>query len=146
MKLPDANILIYAVDQAARSHATAKLWLENSLNEIEQIGFAWPALIAFVRLSTKANFFAHPLTSGQAFDYVDEWLAQPNALIVSPTSQHGIVLRKLLQPLSTAGNLVPDAHLAALAIEHGATLYSFDNDFSRFQGIKWIDPSKPQRQ
>lgn len=97
-------------------------------------------LLGFVRLTTRPNVFARPLTSDAALDIVDGWLGLPVTVIVHPTERHAGVLRQLLAPLGTAGNLTTDAHLAALAIEHGAELCSTDADFFRFPGLRWLDP------
>ena len=145
MKLPDANILLYTVDALSPFHDRAQEWLDGALSARESVAFTWLALVAFLRISTQARLFKSPLSIEQAFEIVDEWLAQPSAQIIHPTERHAQLILELLKPLGTAGNLVNDAHLAALAIEHGATLYSFDNDFSRFEGVRWIDPSKPAR-
>jgi toxin-antitoxin system PIN domain toxin len=106
----------------------------------ETVAFSWSVLLAFVRVSTNARAFTQPLTPEQALDEVESWLAQPCATIVHPTDRHAALLRDLLGPLGTAGNLTTDAHLAALAIEHGAELCSSDADFSRFPGLQWNDP------
>jgi uncharacterized protein len=140
VRLTDANILLYAVDTSAPRHRPARRWLEERLSESETFAFAWVVLLAFVRLSTNPRVFDVPLRSGEAFDIVDGWLAQPCAAVVHPTERHAAVLRDLMEPLGTAGNLTSDAHLAALAVEHGADLYSSDSDFSRFSGITWRDP------
>jgi toxin-antitoxin system PIN domain toxin len=97
-------------------------------------------VLAFVRLSTRATVFTNPLTAEQALDLVDEWLALPPVTVVHPGRRHAAILRELLSAVGTAGNLVSDAHLAALAIEHGAELCSCDADFSRFPGVRWVDP------
>ena len=110
------------------------------LSGTEQIGFAWAALLGFIRISTNHAAFDVPLSPTRAFEYVESWLAQPVATVVHPTHEHATILRRLLEPIGTAGNLTPDAHLAALAIEHGAELCSRDADFSRFDGLRWTDP------
>lgn len=140
MKLLDVNILIYAYDEESSSHPEARSWLEEALSSTEPVGFAWLVLLGFVRISTSPGIYESPLEPGEALDLVDAWLAQPVASIVQPTERHANLLRELLEPLGTAGNLVSDAHLAALAIEHGAELYSRDNDFARFEGLRWVDP------
>lgn len=140
MKLPDLNLLLYAIDEEAPQHQTARAWLEEILSGTEEIGFAWVVLLGFVRLSTNAAVFERPLQVSEALDYVDEWLAQPAATVVNPSVEHAAHLRDLLKPLGTAGNLTTDAHLAALAIEHGAELCSRDADFSRFPDLRWRDP------
>lgn len=140
MKLPDVNVLLYAVDEGSRHHDGAREWLENALSGTETVAFCWTVLLAFVRLSTRPVVFEQPLGAGEALDLVEGWLAQPCATVVEPTIRHAATLRDLLLPLGTAGNLTTDAHLAALAIEHGAELCSCDADFGRFAGLRWSNP------
>ena len=140
MKLPDVNLLLYAVDEGAVRHEPARAWLEERLSGTETFAFAWVVLLAFTRLTTSPRVFDSPLTAPEAMDLVDGWLAQPCATVVHPTTRHASVLRELLEPFGSAGNLTTDAHLAALAIEHGAELCSSDTDFSRFAGLRWADP------
>lgn len=140
MKLPDVNLLLYAADETATFHERALAWIEAALSGAETVAFAWVALLGFVRLSTSPHRLGSPWSVEQALDVVDSWLAQPVATVVHPTPRHASVLRDLLAPLGAGGNLTTDAHLAALAIEHGATLYSADVDFSRFRGLRWVDP------
>ena len=140
MKLPDVNLLLYAFDAAAPRHDEARRWLEERLSGVETFALAWVVVLAFVRLITSGRVFRKPLEAREAFDIVDGWLAQPCTTIVDPTDRHLARLRDLLQPLGTAGNLTTDAHLAALAIEHGAELCSSDSDFSRFPGLRWTNP------
>ena len=143
MKLPDLNLLLYAVDETSARHERARDWLEQVLSGTETVAFAWVVLLGFVRLATRPAVFSEPLEPGEALDVVDGWLAQPNATVVEPTDRHTARLRELLGDLGTAGNLTTDAHLAALAVEHGAELCSSDADFSRFPGLKWVDPLRP---
>jgi hypothetical protein len=140
VKLVDANLLLYAVNEDAPQHRKARAWLEAVLSGTEPVGFDWTVLLAFLRLSTRSAVFPRPLTAAQALELVDSWLAQPCAEIVDPAERHVEVLARLLEPLGTAGNLVSDAHLAALAIEFGAELCSCDADFSRFPGLRWTNP------
>jgi toxin-antitoxin system PIN domain toxin len=140
VKLPDVNLLVYAADETAARHELALEWIQTTLSGTETVAFAWLALIGFVRITTSPKSVAVPWSGAQALDVVDRWLAQPAATIVHPTDRHAAVLRDLLVPLGAGGNLTSDAHLAALAIEHGATLCSHDNDFSRFAGLRWEDP------
>lgn len=140
MKLPDVNLLLYALDEASSHHARARPWLETLLSGTEPVGFAWSVLLAFVRLSTRPQIFTMPLTPAEAFDVVEGWLAQPCALVLDPTERHLALLRGLVEPLGTAGNITSDAHLAALAIEHGAEVCSADTDFGRFRGLRWTNP------
>lgn len=140
MKLPDVNLLIYAVDESSRHHAQARPWLEQALSDTEEVGFAWLVLLGFTRISTNPAAFGNPLSPERAFEFIESWLASPVATVVHPTERHAGNLRDLLVPLGTAGNLTSDAHLAALAIEHGAELCSHDTDFARFPGLRWHDP------
>jgi len=136
----DVNLLLYAVDESSAYHGAARPWLEGCLSGSETVALDWSVLLAFIRLSTRARIFAQPLTPAQALDLIDGWLAQPNVTVVHPTDRHSAILRELLEQVGTAGNLTSDVHLAAIAIEHGAELYSLDNDFSRFSGLHWINP------
>ncbi len=140
MKLVDANLLLYAVNEDAPLHREAKAWLEQALSGTETVAFTWPVLLAFLRLSTRPAVFPHPLELGEALDIVESWLAQPCVTVLQPTQRHLALLRGLLEPVGTAGNLTSDAHLAVIAIEHGAAICSADRDFARFPGVQWIDP------
>lgn len=140
MKLLDANLLLYALDECSPRHAAAKPWLDRLLSGSETVALPWAVLLAVVRLSTRPSIFENPLTGGEALDVVDGWLAQPCTTVVYPSDRHSAVLRELLDELGTAGNLTSDAHLAALAIEHGAELCSSDTDFARFPGLRWTNP------
>jgi len=140
VKLPDLNLLLYAIDEESPRHEPAREWLEAVLSGTEAVAFAWVVLLGFLRISTNPAAFERPLDPADALDYVDGWLAQPVAEVVHPSERHPEFLRQLIEPLGTAGNLTSDAHLATLAIEHGAELCSSDADFSRFQGLRWTDP------
>jgi uncharacterized protein len=143
VKLVDANLLLYAYDADSPNHRPAKRWLEEALSGTETFAFAWSVLLAFLRLTTSPRVFHSPLDAGDALDLVDSWLHQPAVTVVDPTDRHTALLRELLAPLGAAGNLTSDAHLAALAIEHGATLCSADADFSRFARLRWVNPLQP---
>jgi len=138
--LPDVNLLLYAVDETSARHAPARAWAQEAFGGRHTVALAWTVLLAFVRLTTRPQVMASPMTAGEALDIVDGWLARPNVVVVHPTDRHAAVLRELLTPLGTGGNLTVDAHLAALAIEHGAELCSSDADFGRFSGLRWVDP------
>jgi uncharacterized protein len=142
VRLPDANVLLYALDDTSARHAGAKAWLDAALSGSEEVGFAWVVLLAVLRLTTKPAVFAHPLHTDEAFDVIDEWLAQPCSLIVHPTPRHSALMRGFLTAAGTAGNLTTDAHLAALSMEYGAAICSYDADFSRFPGITAVDPDR----
>lgn len=140
MRVPDLNVLIYAVDRGSPVHSRATRWWNDTLSGTETVGLAWIVLLGFVRLTTNSRVMRSPLSAGESLDYVDRWLAHPVTTIVEPTSRHAALLRDLLARLGTGGNLVSDAHLAALALEHGAELCSADHDFGRFPGLAWTDP------
>ncbi len=141
MLLVDANVLLYAVDARAREHAVARAWLGLALGGREAVAFAWTVVLAFLRLSTHPAVFPRPLSPTQATDVLERWLQSPPAVTLEPTRQHLSLMRGLLERAGTAGNLVGDAHLAALALEHGATIVSFDRDFARFEGVGVRRPS-----
>lgn len=141
MKLVDTNVLLYAVTEDAQQHRVANGWLNQALSETETIGFSWQVLIGFIRLTTHPSLSLSPLRNEYAITVVKAWLAQPSATIVVPTERHLNIVQELLAPVGVGGNIVNDAHIAALAIEHGATVYSFDNDFSRFPRVRWAVPS-----
>jgi toxin-antitoxin system PIN domain toxin len=140
VKLLDVNLLIYAADTEAPKHRPARRWLETLLSSAEPVAFAWVVLLAFVRLTSNPAVFRQPLAPEEALDIVRGWLDQPNTLIVNPTDRHVVSLRELLAEAGTGGNLVTDAHLAALAMEHGAELLTSDHGFARFSGLRWSDP------
>jgi uncharacterized protein len=136
----DANVLLYAVNDSMPQHGRAKQWAESALNGNESVGFAWVVLLAFIRLTTLPTLFPTPLGVSTALDLVDDWLGARPAVLVHPSARHASVLRGLLHQTGTAGNLVSDAHLAALCIEHGARICTFDRDFNRFPGVRAFAP------
>ena len=140
MKVVDINLLIYAVNDDTPHHRKAKSWLEKSLSSDETFGFSWIVILGFLRIITSGRIMPNPLPAEIALELIEEWLNQAPACIVVPTERHGSILKELLMPLGTAANLTSDAHLAALAIEHGARLFSTDNDFSRFPSLRWTNP------
>jgi uncharacterized protein len=141
VKLVDANVLLYAVNERAEHHDASHGWLDDALAGAETVGFAWLPLVAFLRIATKVDLFPNPLSIADAVDQVETWLTTPAAMLVEPTARHTTILRDLLSAVgATGGNLVNDAHLAALAIEHRAGVVSFDNDFGRFPGVAWTMP------
>ncbi len=142
MKLVDANVLIYAVNEDAHHHEAARSWLDATLNGPDAVGLAWLALLAFVRISTNPRIFAHPLDGVAALGIVDMWTGHPNTAILHPGPNHLTSLRSILEEAGTAGNLVNDAHLAAMALEHNATVVTFDADFGRFADVEWFTPGR----
>lgn len=140
MILPDANLLIYAVNQDAPHHEAARSWLERVLSGTTAVGMSWLVLIAFIRLTTNPRIFESPLSPESALDIVSGWLEQPCVVLINPGDRHWLILSRLLRRDGTAGNLTIDAHLAALAMEYDATLHSADNDFRRFEGLDYANP------
>lgn len=136
MVVVDANVLLYAVDSSSANHEGSLAWLERSLGGAESVGLAWVALLAFIRVGTSASILPHPMSVDEATAQVESWLGAPAAIVVEPTPRHADLLRGLLLGTGTAGNLTTDAHLAALAIEHGAEIVSYDRDFARFPGVR----------
>jgi len=140
MILVDANLLLYAVNRDLPQNARARAWLEKVLSGQENVGLPWVVILAFLRLTTNARVFAQPLTVEQAVAYIEEWLAQPVVTTVTPGKGHWPIMHNLLTVSGAGGNLTTDAHIAALAIEHGYTVYSTDHDFKRFGGLRHVNP------
>lgn len=140
MILVDANLLIHAYHEASGQHRAAREWLEAVLSGSELVRFPWLTLWAFLRIATNPRVFQQPLSAPEALAAVDSWLAQPIAGVLQPSDRYWEILGGLLRDHQVTGPLVTDAAIAALAIEHGATLHSTDQDFSRFAGLKWRNP------
>ena len=140
MILVDANILLYAEDSLQPRHQKARAWWDDILSGTEVICLCWTVLSAFIRIGTNPRVFAHPLSLEQALTRVQSWLDQPCTRIVRPTEHHWTVFKQVLMDGQAVANLVTDAHLAALAIEHGCELASTDSDFARFRKLKWKNP------
>lgn len=136
MRTPDANLLLYAVNADCAQQPVAATWLEEAFAQAAGIGFAWAAVLGFLRLSTKPGIFSEPLELTDALGIMDEWLNHPNARILNPGERHATLLPRLLTGAGVGGNLASDAHLAAIAIEHGATLGTWDREFERFPGLR----------
>lgn len=140
MKLIDANLVIYATNTTAPRHQAAKEWFDTTLSASETVALPWAVTLAFVRITTNPRIMAPPLSTGAALAYLREWYRRPNVIAPAPTARHIEVMSDLLEATGVGGNLVPDAHIAALAIEHGATLCSCDTDFARFPSLDYLDP------
>jgi hypothetical protein len=138
--LIDANLLLFAVDAESPHHDRAAAWLTDLLNGDRRVGLPWESLMAFVRIATHPRATRTPLSSEAAWEFVESWLAAPTAWVPVPTEQHAAVFGELVTRYRLAGNLVPDGHLAALAIEHGLELGSADTDFARFTELRWVNP------
>jgi toxin-antitoxin system PIN domain toxin len=138
--LIDANILLYACNTAADQHNDSRSWLDAKLNGTAQVGLPWTSVLAFLRIATNPRAFRSPLTMSAAWEQASNWLSAETVWTPEPTERHAEVFGQLLALPGMYGNLVPDAHLAALAIEHGLTLCSTDGDFARFPGLTWLNP------
>lgn len=138
--LVDANLLIFAATKCPEQDS-AKSWLDDQLNGPTRVGLPWPSLLAYLRIATNLRMYGNMVaTVDEAWAQVEAWLGCDRAWIPQPTDRHGEILRENLKYAATGGDLIPDAHLAALAIEHGLILCSADRDFARFPGLKWMNP------
>ncbi|HWB48567.1 MAG TPA: TA system VapC family ribonuclease toxin [Stellaceae bacterium] len=140
MILVDANLLIYAFDNASPHHTAARPWLDDRLTGALPVGLPWESLSAFLRIVTNARFYSNAASTARAWQVVRQWLACDAAWIPLPTERHAAIFGELLSGAGVRANLVPDAHLAALAISHGLTLCSADAGFARFPGLRWMNP------
>lgn len=140
MILADANLLLYAYNADAAGHESSRQWLEASLSSAEPFALSWQTITAFIRISTNIRAFPQPLSIREAIEIVTEWLERPNVTVLQPGARHWEILARLLDEGQVSGALVMDAHLAALAIEHGATLLTTDRDFARFNNLRVINP------
>ena len=140
MILVDANILLYAEDSLQSRHQQARAWWDGQLSGTGVVCLCWTVLSAFIRIGTNPRVFEHPLSLEQALARVQSWLDQPCTRVIRPTERHWTVFKQMLTDGQTVANLVTDAHLAALAIEHGCELASTDSDFARFPKLKWRNP------
>ena len=140
MILVDANLLLYAKISDYRQHSGARAWLDHKLSGPARVGIPWASALAFLRISTNSRLFPRPLAIRDAWTQVESWLDRPQVWVPEPTERHREVLDDLLRDSSIVGGLVTDAHLAALALEHGLTLCSTDGDFGRFRDLRWQNP------
>lgn len=140
MRVVDTNVLVYSVDARSPQHRASIQWLDSALDGADDVGFSWNALLGFVRLTTNPRVFPSPLTASEAMAQVHDWLAAPSAHMLNPGPQHAEILERLLVARGAAANLVNDAHLAALALEHRASVVTYDSDLARFDGVRAISP------
>ena len=140
MILIDANVLLYAYNNGAPQHDRCRGWLETALAGPGPLAYSWLTIFAFLRLSTQVRVFHEPLPMSDALNAVSEWLAMPNAIILDPGERYWVLFERLIHAGQVRGSLVSDAALAALALEHGATICTTDRDFKRFDGLRLIDP------
>ena len=140
MILVDANLLLYAYDPSSPQHVAARNWFEATMSRSEPVGLSWATLLAFVRIGTSPRALEHPLSLTEAAAIVSAWLERPTVTLLNPGERHWQILREVMAKGQVRGPLVTDAHLAALAIEHGAVLATTDRDFARFPGLKFFNP------
>ncbi len=138
--LLDANLLLYAEDELSPHHEQARDWLVEVLNGDVRVGLPWHSLLAFLRIRTNPRLYRSPLSGADAGRRIQRWLDAPTAWVPMPTDRHAGVLSGLVERYHLSGNAIPDAHLAALAIEHGVAVCSADTDFARFTEVTWINP------
>ena len=141
MIVPDANVLIYAMNADAPEHERAWEWWQRAQSGHERIGLAWSVAVTYVRLMTNPRIMPSPLPIPEAISDVRRWLASPLVDVLTPGAEHLHVMERLLA--GRGGELISDAHLAALAMENGGTVYSADSDFARFADVRWVDPLAP---
>ncbi|WP_454131799.1 TA system VapC family ribonuclease toxin [Microbacterium lacticum] len=141
MRVVDANVLLYAVNEDARHHVDSRAWLDRALAGNDTVAFTWVAMLAFARISTRGDVFAAPLTVAEAVRQLEDWTRAPGARVIQAGERHLGILGSLLERIGAGGNLINDAHLAALAVEHRAEVVTYDNDFGRFDGVRWTTPA-----
>lgn len=140
MIVPDVNVLVHAMDSGSAQHDKAWAWWYSALHGDEHIGFAWPVLMGYVRITTHPRIMVDPQSVADALRDVRAWTGSPIARMIGPGPEHVHVIERLVASAGAWGNLIPDAHLAAIAVENGGTIYSQDADFARFDGVRWINP------
>ena len=140
MIIPDLNLLVYAHNEGATYHDSARRWWEGLVNGVERVGVPWVVSTGFVRLMTHPRVIVHPATPKQAVDYVREWFQFPHIIPINPGAEHLMHLRRSLAAAGVGANLVTDAHITALAMEYQAEVHSNDTDFNRFPGLRWRNP------
>lgn len=140
MILVDANLLLYAEDSLSPQHDAAREWWDAQLSDSAPVGLCWSVLTAYIRIGTNARLHRRPLTLKEAVERVQSWLDQPCVRVLTPSDSHWSVFQRMLRAGNATANLVSDAHLAALAVEHNCVLCSTDADFARFRGLKWRNP------
>lgn len=145
MRIVDLNVLVYATDEASARHVSAKRWLDSAMQSTRTLGLPTAVTVGFIRLVTNPRILVSPIGVSHAASIVRAWLQRPNVTAPQPTLRHYTIVEELVLATGTGGNIVTDAHLAALAIEHGAELWSYDSDFGRFPGVVWHQPDEIAR-
>lgn len=140
MNLIDVNLLIYATIPQYPQHPAAYHWLLKQLRESPRVGIPWNSLLGFVRIAINPKIHQKPVSVRSALEQVSEWLSQENVWVPEPSANHWEILTDILEGLPSNPSIIPDAHLAAIAMGHGLQLCSADNDFSKFKGLNWVNP------
>jgi toxin-antitoxin system PIN domain toxin len=141
--LLDANILLYAVDEDSPRHDVSKAWMESALNGPRRVGIPWMSITAFLRIAPNGRALREPLKPSEAWEIVEAWLDAPSVWVPAPGPAHQEILGGLISSLDLRANLISDAVLAALCVEHGLQMISADTDFARFTDIRWHNPTAP---
>jgi toxin-antitoxin system PIN domain toxin len=141
--LLDANVLVYSIDRSSPHHGRCADWVRSAFTGPRRIALPWQTIGAFLRIATHPRVFSRPLSSNQAWSHIEKWLAAPNCWIPEATERTARILGDLINELDVRGNVVTDAQLAALVMEHGVPVVSADSDFARFPEIRWINPLAP---
>jgi uncharacterized protein len=145
MMLVDVNVLIYAVGADLPQHAAVRPWLDATLAGPARVGLPWHSLLGFWRITTNPRAFEKPMSAEEAWAQIGDWLDRPAAYVPAPGDSHRMVLAGIVASTRPTGSLVPDAHLAALAIEHGLALATTDTGFARFRGLRIVDPTQLEK-
>jgi hypothetical protein len=140
MIVPDVNLLLYANNPGAREYPEARKWIEATLTGYEPVGFCWPVLCGFLRVSTSARALPDPLEMNEAIDLVEDWITRSHVAIIAPTENHWAVLQRLLTDAKVRGPATTDAEIASYAVEHGGVLHTADRGFARFAGLRTHNP------
>ena len=140
MIVPDINLLVYAYNDGAPLHDAARRWWEALVNGSERVGVPWAVATGFVRLMTHSRALTSPIPVGDAVGHVREWFRYAHVTPLSPGADHLTHVQRSLDACGVGGDLVTDAHIAALAIEYQAEVHSNDSDFARFPGLRWRNP------
>lgn len=138
--LVDANLLLYAVDERNSRFEAAATWWEASLNGDRRVALPWQTIGAFIRIVTHPRITINPMAPSDAWEMIESWLAAPQVWIPAASERTARILGALVTEHSVTANLIPDAQLAALAIEHGLVVHSADTDFGRFPTCRWVNP------
>ena len=145
MIIPDLNLLIYAYHAEDPNHQAARRWWAGLLDGVETVGVPWTVSSGFIRLMTNPRMLVSPMSASEAIDIVEGWFQRAHVRPLEPGAGHLTHLRQILRAAGAAANLVPDAHIAAIAIEHSAEVHSNDSDFAKFPGVQWRNPLSPSK-